>query len=110
MHASHRLEVVARHVLDARVGLRLAVEAERLQASEDLAAMVRDVIAERRREPKKDLISVSPDEDIVKVTRKMIKSGYKRMPVIKDGRLVGIISDQLAPLFCDLYKPEPLIP
>jgi CBS domain-containing protein len=43
---------------------------------------------------KKKLISVSPDENILKATRIMIKSGYKRMPVIKDGKLLGIVSDK----------------
>jgi len=43
---------------------------------------------------KKKLISVDPNEDILKVARIMIKSGYKRMPVIKDGKLQGIVSDK----------------
>jgi CBS domain-containing protein len=43
---------------------------------------------------KSGLISVSPDEDILKVARIMIKSGYKRMPVIKNGKLQGIVSDK----------------
>ncbi len=43
---------------------------------------------------KNRLISVSPDEDILKAARIMIKTGYKRMPVIKDGRLQGIVSDK----------------
>jgi CBS domain-containing protein len=43
---------------------------------------------------KKKLISVGPDEDILKVAKIMVKSGYKRMPVIKDGKLQGIVSDK----------------
>jgi len=43
---------------------------------------------------KKKLISVDPGEDILRVARIMIKSGYKRMPVIKDGKLQGIVSDK----------------
>jgi CBS domain-containing protein len=42
----------------------------------------------------KNLVSVKPDEDIIKVTKLMIKTGYKRMPVIQDGRLAGIVSDK----------------
>ena len=44
--------------------------------------------------PKKRLITVSQDDDILKVAKKMIKSGVKRMPVIKDGKLQGIISEK----------------
>lgn len=43
---------------------------------------------------RKKLISVSPGEDILKVAKLMIKTGYKRMPVIKDGKLQGIVSDK----------------
>ena len=42
----------------------------------------------------KPLVSVDPGEDILKVAKKMIKTGYKRMPVIKDGKLQGIVSDK----------------
>ena len=44
--------------------------------------------------PKRRLITVSQDDDVLKVAKKMIKSGVKRMPVIKDGKLQGIISEK----------------
>ncbi len=37
-------------------------------------------------------MTVSPDEDILSVSKKMIKSGIKRFPVVKDGKLKGIVS------------------
>ncbi len=43
---------------------------------------------------KRELITASPDDDILKVTKKMIKTGVKRLPVVKDGKLHGIISDK----------------
>jgi CBS domain-containing protein len=43
---------------------------------------------------KKRLISVLPNEDVMKVARLMIKTGYKRMPVIESGKLVGIVSEK----------------
>jgi CBS domain-containing protein len=43
---------------------------------------------------KRELITASPDDDVLKVTKKMIKSGVKRLPVVKQGRLQGIISDK----------------
>ncbi len=43
---------------------------------------------------RRKLISASPEEDILKVTKLMIKTGIKRVPVIKDGKLQGIVSDK----------------
>lgn len=43
---------------------------------------------------KKKIITASPDEDILKVTKKMIKNGVKRLPVVENGKLVGIVSDK----------------
>jgi len=43
---------------------------------------------------KRKLIIASPDDDILKVTKRMIKTGVKRLPVIKDGKLQGIVSDK----------------
>ncbi len=39
-------------------------------------------------------VTISPDDDVLKVTRKMVKTGVKRVPVIKDGKLIGIVSDK----------------
>lgn len=39
-------------------------------------------------------VTASPDENVLKVTKKMVKTGVKRVPVIKDGKLVGIVSDK----------------
>lgn len=43
---------------------------------------------------KKKFITASPDERITDVTKKMIKNGVKRIPVIKNGKLLGIVSDK----------------
>jgi CBS domain-containing protein len=43
---------------------------------------------------RRKLISALPEEDILRVTRRMIKSGVKRIPVIKNGKLQGIVSDK----------------
>jgi len=42
----------------------------------------------------KKLVIASPDDDVLKVTKRMIKTGVKRLPVIKDGKLLGIVSDK----------------
>jgi len=44
------------------------------------------------KERKRPFMTVSPDEGITKVAKKMIKTGVKRFPVVDEGKLVGIIS------------------
>ncbi len=43
---------------------------------------------------KKQFITATPNEDILKITKRMIKSGVKRIPVMHMGKLVGIVSDK----------------
>ena len=43
----------------------------------------------------REFVSVSPDDTIVNVTKKMIKTGVKRVPVVDGGgKLVGIVSEK----------------
>ncbi|MBU0898435.1 MAG: CBS domain-containing protein [Nanoarchaeota archaeon] len=44
--------------------------------------------------PVRKLVTVAPEDDMLKVTRMMIKKGVKRLPVLKDGKLVGIVSEK----------------
>ncbi len=44
------------------------------------------------KERKRPFLTVPPNESIMKVTKKMIKTGIKRFPVIEDGKLKGIVS------------------
>jgi predicted transcriptional regulator len=41
---------------------------------------------------KKPFITISPDESILKVAKKMLKTGYKRFPVVENDELKGIVS------------------
>jgi CBS domain-containing protein len=45
--------------------------------------------------------TAAPDEDLRATARHMLESGHKRLPVVADGRLVGIVSrrDLLAPAY-----------
>jgi CBS domain-containing protein len=43
---------------------------------------------------RRKFVTTSPDENILNVTRRMVKSGVKRIPVLKNGKLVGIVSDK----------------
>lgn len=43
---------------------------------------------------KRELIYVSPEESLLAITKKMIKTGVKRLPVLDNGKLVGIVSEK----------------
>ena len=43
---------------------------------------------------KNRFVTALPSEDVLAVTKRMIKNGVKRLPVIHAGKLVGIISDK----------------
>jgi CBS domain-containing protein len=40
------------------------------------------------------LISVSPNDNVLQVTKLMVKNGVKRVPVVENGKLKGIIADK----------------
>ncbi|MBC7129263.1 MAG: CBS domain-containing protein [Thermoplasmatales archaeon] len=54
------------------------------------------------------LISISPDEKIEKAVKLLGKNRIRRLPVIENGKLVGIITErdivQFSPLFIDLVE------
>jgi CBS domain-containing protein len=53
--------------------------------------------------------TASPDDELRVVARRMLESGYKRLPVVRpDGRLVGIVSrrDVLALAYIDKHPPS----
>ena len=41
-----------------------------------------------------DLITVKSNDNVLDVTKMMVKKGIKRVPVIENGKLVGIIADK----------------
>jgi CBS domain-containing protein len=43
---------------------------------------------------RKKFVTASPEEGVIEVTKKMIKNGIKRIPVLKNGKLMGIVSDK----------------
>jgi CBS domain-containing protein len=43
---------------------------------------------------KKTFVTVSPQDDIMKLVKLMVKNGVKRVPVLDRGKLVGIVADK----------------
>lgn len=50
---------------------------------------IRDVPKRR-----KNLVIARPDDSVMDVAKRMLKTGIKRMPVISQGKLMGIVSDK----------------
>ncbi|HWP58618.1 MAG TPA: CBS and ACT domain-containing protein [Candidatus Acidoferrales bacterium] len=42
----------------------------------------------------KNPITVGPDDDVHQVRYKMLKGNFRRLPVVADGKLVGIVTDR----------------
>jgi CBS domain-containing protein len=50
---------------------------------------IKDIPKRRKR-----FVSATPNESLMTVTKRMIKSGVKRIPVIEKGKLMGVVSDK----------------
>lgn len=44
--------------------------------------------------PKKRLVTAKPQDKMIDVVRKMVKTGMKRIPVVEKGKLVGLVTDK----------------
>jgi len=91
----------ARVMKNNRIGSVIIVENGRpvsILTADDITALVADNKSPKRTKlgnlPKKKLITAAPEDDLLKVTRMMIKKGIKRVPVLKEGKLVGIVTDK----------------
>jgi CBS domain-containing protein len=73
--------------------------------------LVRKVLAAEK-DPKKlkvsdvmssPLITVDPDEDLIKASEIMQKNGIKRLPVVKEGIIYGVLTSQNIAQKCGAY-------
>jgi CBS domain-containing protein len=91
----------AKIMTNNRIGSVVLVKSEKpvgIVTSEDITTVVArgmDPKKVRARDLKKRrFIYASPEDEILKVTRKMVKNGVKRLPIIKNKKLVGMVSDK----------------
>ncbi len=96
-----RLSVAAKIMFNNKVGSVVVVDRKKpvgIITSEDIVSLVAN-----GKDPKtvkvsdmagKRFVTTSPEENLLRVTKTMIKEGIKRVPVINRGKLVGIVTDK----------------
>jgi len=93
---------VARIMTNNRIGSVVVLDGEKpieIVTDDDIVGIIANGKDPKKMNVKdlpseKKLITADPDEDVIKVTKKMIKTGVKRMPIVKDNKLQGIVSDK----------------
>jgi len=100
-NANEDVLAAAKRMVSVNVGSLIVVSGEEPIGILTERDLVKKVIA-RAADPKSSkvgevmstpLIAISPDASIRDAAAQMVKSGVKRLPVISNGRLVGIITD-----------------
>lgn len=96
------MSTVAKILTNNRIGSAVIVDKDKpvgMVTTNDIVTLIA-----KNRDPKKikagkfwkernrPFITVSPDDSVLDVAKRMIKSGLKRFPIVKDGKLKGIIS------------------
>ena len=84
-----------------RVGSIVVVEKSkpvRMVTNEDIIGVIAKGQSVRNTKirdlPRKEFVYASPDDSINNVTKIMIKKGIKRIPIMKEGKLLGIVSEK----------------
>jgi CBS domain-containing protein len=95
------MDDAARIMTNNRIGSIIIMEGDRpvgIVTTEDIVFVVAKGLNPKKVKakdlPKKTLITALPSDSILDVARKMVKTGVKRIPVVRAGRLEGIISDK----------------
>ncbi|NOX71472.1 MAG: CBS domain-containing protein [Candidatus Micrarchaeota archaeon] len=98
------MSVISKMMTNNKIGSVVFVDDNRpvdIVTTDDIVGMVSAELDPKKttikdlRKSKRKLLTVSPDDNVLNVAKKMIKSGVKRFPVVdKNGKLVGIISEK----------------
>ena len=98
---TERVSEVAKLLTKNKIGSAVVVRDQRpvgIVTAEDIVGVVAKGKDPRRlrvnKLPRKVFVTVTPDVDLVKTARLMVAKGVKRLPVVSEGRLVGIITDK----------------
>lgn len=97
-----------------KVGSLLVIKDSTLLGIITESDVMRDVAAENKKPSTKkvkdvmteEIVSVSPEESLSDATRKMVKKNVRRLPVMKSGKLIGLLTEKdilkVAPSLSDL--------
>lgn len=107
------VDAVAAELCDAHVGCAVVMEGERpvgIVTDRDICvrldanwAPTRDVTVSEVMTT--DLVTAAPDESVLELSRTMTDNGVRRLPVVDDGKLVGIVTqDDLLMLLSEELK------
>jgi CBS domain-containing protein len=98
-----KMSDVAKIMTNNRVGSVIVMDKNKpigIVTNDDLVGLIAqgkspsDVSIKQVPRRKKELIFAGPNDSVMAVAKKMLKSGIKRMPVIENGKLMGIVSDK----------------
>lgn len=96
------------------VGSLLVIKDSTLLGIVTESDVMRDIAAENQKPSTKkvkdimteEIVSISPEESLSDATRKMVKEEVRRLPVMKDGKLIGLLTEKdvlkVAPSLSDL--------
>jgi len=97
-----KMSTVAKILTNNRIGSAVIVEKDKpigMVTTNDIVTLIANNKDPKKikagkfwKERRRPFITVSPDENVLNVAKKMIKSGLKRFPIVKDGKLKGIVS------------------
>jgi CBS domain-containing protein len=100
MAPAETVSAAARAMKDQGIGMVLVVENGKLRGMVTDRDITVRVLAENR-DPSStpvgeissaDLVTVSPDDDVSEAVRLVSERTVRRIPVVQDGRLVGVVS------------------
>jgi CBS domain-containing protein len=95
------LDAIAKILNNNRIGCVIVMEGQKpigIVTSEDVVGAVANGTDPKKYKAKQLLkrkfITASPGDDLLKITKKMVRTGIKRIPIIEKGRLEGIVTDK----------------
>ena len=92
---------IAREMVKHDVGSVIITENEKAMGIITERDLVRDIIAKDRKPSKVNaskilsspLVTVEPETSVVKASEIMLKANIKRLPVLEDGTIIGVVSN-----------------
>ena len=95
------MDAIAKIMSNNKIGSVVILEKQKpvgIVTSEDIVSVVSKGSSPKKVKAadflKREFVTASPDDDILKVTKKMVEKGIKRVPILRQGRLEGMLTDK----------------